>query len=132
MPTIEAANLDTGALFYAQQKKDSESNLELSDNEESTSKRVTFEDIQSDTFHRYRKYGRSFSTQDNQIPFPVESIGVRRASTTCGSLEALTDHNEEAYPHFHHVLSRHRPAEKERPRKGKIIIGSGEGQMIVR
>ena len=121
MPTIEAANLDTGALFYAQQKKDSESNLELSDNEESTSKRVTFEDIQSDTFHRYRKYGRSFSTQDNQIPFPVESIGVRRASTTCGSLEALTDHNEETYPHFHHVLSRHRPAEKERPRKGKII-----------
>ena len=119
MPTIEAANLDTGALFYAQQKKDSESNLELSEDNEDQ-KRVTFEDIQSDTFHRYRKYGRSFSTSDHQIPFPVESIGVRRASTTCGSLEALTDHNEEAYPHFHHVLSRHRPAEKIQ-RKGKII-----------
>ena len=110
--------MDTGALFYAQQKRDSESNLE-SDEE---SKRVTFEDIRSDTFHRYRKYGRSFSTQDNQIPH-MESIGIRRASTTCGSLENLmTDgHNEEAYPHFHHVMSRHRPVEKERPRKGKII-----------
>ena len=71
LPTIEAANLDTGALFYAQQKRDSESNLE-SDEE---SKRVTFEDIRSDTFHRYRKYGRSFSTQDNQIPH-MESIGI--------------------------------------------------------
>ena len=64
LPTIEAANIDTGALFYAQSKKDSESNLESDDEP----KHVTFDDIKSETFHRYRKYGRSFSTQDQHIP----------------------------------------------------------------
>ena len=62
LPTTETPNIDWGALFYAQQQKVSEPSLITAAEEE---KRVTFEDAtKSDTFNRYRKYGRSFSQQD--------------------------------------------------------------------
>ena len=80
VPTIEAANIDHGALFYAQQqRRDSEPQFnpdssvpwswsdsvqQRDSTNELVEKRVTFEDIKSDTFHRYRKYGRSFSQQE--------------------------------------------------------------------
>ena len=43
---------------------DSVQQRDNSTNELVVEKRVTFEDIKSDTFHRYRKYGRSFSQQE--------------------------------------------------------------------
>ena len=61
-------------------------------------------------------------------------LSLRRNYTTSGSLENLSGHHDkESYPHYHSVLSRHRPfhhssipsiLEKEKPRKGKIIRDS--------
>jgi hypothetical protein len=73
----------------------------------------------------------------------LDPSAIRRTSTASGSLETLNDHHKDQYPHFHHVMSRHRPhaiphtpysttgkPDKEcyrQQRKGKIIkdgIGS--------
>ncbi len=128
LPTLETPNIDMGAFFYAQQQQNaSEAEPNWRRQQEQTfeeGKRVTFDDIKDDDdshFQRYRKYGRSFSTQDAS---PTSLSSMRRTSTTVGSLENLRGHNEASYPHFHHVLSRKRPSmtiEKEKPRAGKLI-----------
>ena len=56
-------------------------------------------------------------------------FNLRRNYNPSGSLENVSHghHDEEIYPHYHSVLSRHRThrsmsnLEKEKPRKGKII-----------
>ena len=35
--------------------------------------------------------------------------GIRKNLTFSGSLSEVKGHNDEAYPHYHHVISRHRP-----------------------
>ena len=36
--------------------------------------------------------------------------GIRKNQTFAGSLSDVIGHSEETYPHYHHVLSRHRPS----------------------
>lgn len=136
LPTIETPNIDLGAVFYAQQQQKASEQSLLDQcatswtpySEQEETKRVTFEDAQNlDNINRYRKYGRSFSTQDTSAATPSFSP-MRRTSTTVGSLENLNNgHNQESYPHVHHVMSRRRPSmttsnEKEKqPRKPRVI-----------
>ena len=36
--------------------------------------------------------------------------GIRKNQTFAGSLSDVIGHSDETYPHYHHVISRHRPS----------------------
>ena len=51
----------------------------------------------------------------NQIsPFLTQLFsilsGIRKNQTFAGSLSDVIGHSDETYPHYHHVISRHRPS----------------------
>eukprot|EP00093_Oithona_nana_P004605 04605.XXX_187083_184317_1 [CDS] Oithona nana genome sequencing. len=50
----------------------------------------------------------AFSEEDEDQAH-VDSAGIRKAQTFSGSLSDAQRHKTESYPHYHHVMSRHRP-----------------------
>lgn len=168
--TAEVANLDEGASYYGQNKRDSVPDVgalgafaalsggligAVAAKKGQTSgkkshhhhpggeekKHVTMEDPKSGETHLTRpateRIIRSMSSSERALQ---DNFGLRKNNTISGALDMYTGHNEELYPHYHHVMSRHRPhhqhhhyhrfhgdpadrhKERERSKKPKKII----------
>ena len=75
---------------------------------------------------------RCIDTNKNSrsVTFSDLDHSIRRTSLSSASLDALQGHNEESYPHYHLVMSRHRPSgshsdqllqQQQKHRKGKGV-----------
>merc|ERR1739842_281239 len=62
---------------------------------------------------------------DKRVAFGDEKKdeGIRKNNSFSGALTDVIGHSDEAYPHYHHVISRHRPS------RSRKVIDKGESKL---